>query len=73
MRLLQFCAEVGVWTTDGHAIHESGGGTPSAYVSIPRRYAHSASEVMDLRDAEHALCLITELVYTMDRVSLDFI
>lgn len=70
---LQFCAEVGVWTTDGHAIHQSGGGTPSAYVSIPRRYAHSASELMDLRDAENALLLLRELIFSMDKVSLNFI
>lgn len=70
---VQLCAEVGIWTTDGHAIHESGDGTPSAYVSIPRRYAHSASEVMDLRDAENALCLLSDLIFSMDKVSLSFV
>lgn len=69
----QFCAEVGSWTTDGDIIHRSNLGTPCGYISVPRRSAHSASEVMDLRDALNGVKLMESLIKRMDKVILDFI
>lgn len=69
----QLCAEVGDWTTDGASLHAGNGGTPCGYISIPRRNAHSASEVFDVRDALHALELLAALIADMRRVDLDFI
>ena len=69
----QLCAEVGDWTTDGAALHRGNGGTPCGYVSIPRRNAHSASEVFDIRDAIYALDLLVTLITDMRHVNLDFV
>lgn len=70
---VQLCAEVGSWVTDADTIHSACTGIPTGYVSIPRRYAHSASEVLDLRDAYAADELLCELINRMDGISLSFI
>lgn len=69
----QMCAEVGSWTTDGAAIHAANKGTPSGYLSIPRRYAHSPSEVMDIDDAVNAVLILKRLLKNMGGISLGFI
>ena len=48
--------------TDGAAIQHSRGGVPAGTLSIPCRYVHSACEVIDLRDLESALRILTEFV-----------
>lgn len=70
---VQLCAEVGSWTTDGSALHRANEGVPTGYVSIPRRYAHSSSEVMDLRDAFGAINLLEALINNMSSIDLRFI
>lgn len=46
-------------TTDAAAIQVSRAGVPSGCVSIPTRYVHMPSEVVDLRDVEGAVSLLT--------------
>jgi endoglucanase len=58
---VQLSAAYGNWTTDGAAIHVSGTGIPTGSVCIARRYAHSANEVCDLRDAEGAVKILVAL------------
>lgn len=70
---VQLCADAGSWVTDADSIHRAGTGIPTGYVSVPRRYAHSASEVLDLRDAYAAAALLSELIREMDGISLSFI
>ncbi len=70
---VQLCAEVGGWTTDGHALHQAAEGIPTGYLSIPRRYAHSPAEVLDLRDPIAAVDILAELIEKMDKINLDFI
>ncbi len=70
---IQLCADVGTWTTDGTALHRAGEGIPTGYISIPRRYAHSPSEVLDLRDAWHAYSLMEAFAADMDNLDLSFI
>ncbi len=43
--------------TDAGAIHLSRSGVPSGVISIPCRYVHSRSEMVDLRDMEAVLSL----------------
>ncbi len=51
---------------DAAAIAWSGEGVPAAALCLPRRYAHSPTEVADLRDADAALQLLGALVARMD-------
>ena len=44
--------------TDGAAIQRTRGGVPTGTLSIPCRYVHSATEVVDLRDLEGAVKLL---------------
>lgn len=48
--------------TDAGAIHLVGGGIPSGTISIPTRYIHSASEVIDKDDLESTAKLLTEIL-----------
>jgi len=48
--------------TDTGAIHTTGGGIPSGAVSIPTRYIHSPSEMVDVNDLENAVKLIVEAI-----------
>ena len=45
--------------TDASAMQTSRGGIPVCTVSIPCRYVHSACEVIDMRDMDAALKLLT--------------
>jgi putative aminopeptidase FrvX len=47
-------------TTDASAIHLERGGIPSTTLSIPARYIHSPVEVVDPRDIEAGVRLLTE-------------
>lgn len=49
-------------TTDVYAIQVSRVGVISGCLSIPTRYIHSPSEMVDLRDVEQSVKLLTELV-----------
>ncbi|MGI6365511.1 MAG: M42 family metallopeptidase [Bacillota bacterium] len=70
---LQLSAEVGYWTTDAAAIHTSGRGIPTGFVSIPRRYAHSPGEVVDINDVVDAVSLLASLVNNLSGIRLEFI
>jgi endoglucanase len=45
-------------TTDARAIQTDRGGVATALVSIPLRYIHTPSEVVDLGDVEHCIKLL---------------
>jgi endoglucanase len=47
--------------TDAGAIHLSRGGVLAGIISVPCRYIHSPSSVVDLRDLEHAVSLVIEV------------
>ena len=47
--------------TDAGAIHLSRGGVLTGIISVPCRYIHSPSSVVDLRDLEHTVTLVTEV------------
>jgi endoglucanase len=51
-------------TTDARAIQTTRLGVPSGCVSIPCRYIHSPSEMVDMRDVQAAVDL---LVYTLEK------
>ncbi len=48
--------------TDAGAIHLSREGVPSGAISIPCRYVHSPSEMIDLKDALNAVELLVKLL-----------
>ncbi len=48
--------------TDAHAIQLTRMGVPAGCVSIPCRYVHSPSEMVDYNDVQNAVRLIVELV-----------
>jgi len=48
--------------TDGRAIQLTRGGVPAGCVSIPCRYIHSPSEMVDTDDVEDAVKLLVELL-----------
>lgn len=48
--------------TDADVIHRSRGGVAAGVVSIPNRYMHSPSEMVQLSDVEHAARLIAAFV-----------
>ena len=60
--------------TDMQPIEQSGTGVPAAAIGIPRRYAHSPNEVVDLRDVQGAIEILTESItlfdsgYSLDRI-----
>ena len=49
-------------TTDARAIQITRAGVPSGCVSIPCRYVHSPSEMVDFGDVENTIRLVVELV-----------
>ncbi len=51
-------AETGHTRTNADAIALSREGVPTAVISVPNRYMHSPSEMVDLADVEHAVRLI---------------
>jgi putative aminopeptidase FrvX len=48
--------------TDAGAIHLTGKGILTGIVSVPCRYIHSPSSVVDLQDFEHTISLVIEVV-----------
>jgi len=48
--------------TDAGAINLTRSGDPATTISIPTRYVHSPSEMVDLEDVENAVRLVVELV-----------
>ncbi len=58
--------------TDGDVIHYARGGVAVAVVSIPNRYMHSPSEMIQMSDVEHAAQLIAAFVRSLT-ASTDFI
>jgi endoglucanase len=49
-------------TTDARAIQLARAGVPSGCLSIPTRYIHSPSEMVDYNDVQNCVKLLTELV-----------
>ena len=49
-------------TTDGTAMQTSRVGMPVGVVSIPTRYAHTPSEMVDYQDVLHAVRLLVEVL-----------
>lgn len=49
-------------TTDAKAMQISKAGMPASCVSIPTRYVHSPSEMVDFNDVENAVKLLTKLI-----------
>lgn len=49
-------------TTDARAIQLTRAGVPAGCLSIPCRYIHSPSEMVDTRDVENAVRLLVELI-----------
>ncbi|HZW04858.1 MAG TPA: M42 family metallopeptidase [Anaerolineaceae bacterium] len=49
-------------TTDARAIQLTRAGVPSGCVSIPCRYVHSPSEMVDRQDVENTVRLVTEIL-----------
>ena len=46
--------------TDARAIQMGRGGVATGLVSVPLRYMHTPSEVVDLKDVENCVCLLVE-------------
>lgn len=51
-----------IGTTDAHAIQLAGAGVMSGALSIPVRYVHSASEVVDFNDLKNSVKLLNALL-----------
>jgi endoglucanase len=49
-------------TTDARAMQTSRAGIPSGCLSIPTRYIHSPSEMVDYNDVQNAVRLLAELL-----------
>jgi endoglucanase len=49
-------------TTDARAIQLTRAGVPSGCVSIPCRYVHSPSEMVDYADVQNAVKLVVALI-----------
>jgi putative aminopeptidase FrvX len=49
-------------TTDARAMQISRAGMPAGCVSIPTRYIHSPSEMVDIRDVQNSVNLLVELL-----------
>ncbi len=48
--------------TNAGAIHLTNGGVPSGVISIPTRYIHSPSEMVDLDDVKASIKLLTKMI-----------
>jgi endoglucanase len=55
-------------STDAGAIHVTGKGVLTGIVSVPCRYIHSPSSVLDLQDFEHTVSLVVELICSARRI-----
>lgn len=49
-------------TTDGAAINKTKSGIPTGVLSIPTRYAHSASEMVDMKDVKATVDLLVKVL-----------
>ena len=49
-------------STDAGAIHVTGKGVLTGIVSVPCRYMHSPSSILDLQDFEHTVLFVRELM-----------
>jgi len=49
-------------TTDARAMQLTRAGVPAGCLSIPTRYIHSPSEMVDFNDVQQAVQLLVELV-----------
>jgi putative aminopeptidase FrvX len=49
-------------TTDGAAIYKTKSGIPTGVISVPTRYAHSASEMVDMVDVKASVDLLVKLL-----------
>ncbi len=52
--------------TDGMAIHVNAEGVPSIYIGVPARYIHSHAGIIDIKDFNHCVNLVTELIMRLD-------
>lgn len=53
--------------TDARAIQTTRNGVPTGLISLPLRYMHTPSEVMDLNDIENAVKLLTEFTLSLKK------
>ncbi len=53
-------------STDGDDIFKTRGGIPTIVISIPNRYMHSPSEMIDLADLENVITLIVRFIENLD-------
>ncbi len=65
----QLEAEPSVTGTDARAIQVTRGGIPTGLVSIPLRYMHTPTEVINLSDVEGAVRLITRFAINLTEVT----
>ncbi len=63
---LQLEIAPGATGTDADAIHAQKAGVATAVLSIPNRYMHSPIEIIDIRDLDNAVKLLTEFVKRLD-------
>lgn len=63
---LQICAEGRGTGTDANAMQVSRSGMATALLSIPNRYMHSPSELVDLRDVEACIELMAQVVLELE-------
>jgi endoglucanase len=56
-------------TTDARAIQLTRAGVPAGCISIPCRYVHSPSEMVDYNDVQNAVLLLLALI--KQKVKLD--
>ena len=50
------------WGTDAGSIHLTRSGVPTGAVSVPCRYVHTPSEMVDLDDVEACVQLLTAVL-----------
>lgn len=60
-------AEPGVTGTDARAIQVARGGKATGLISVPVRYMHTPTEVINLKDMEATVKLITRFVLDLDK------
>jgi endoglucanase len=53
-------------SNEAKAIHVLGGGVPVVALSIACRHMHSTVEMVDLRDIEHAVTLLVEVLVSIE-------
>ena len=56
--------------TDARAIQIAGSGVATGLVSLPLRYMHTPSEVMDIKDLEFTISLLCEFAKSMHEMEL---